>query len=153
MSNIEQIKNDEVPYELLFLADEDDNQILKYINTATFWGYFKENEIIGVVGVVSSNESIEIVNIAVRQESQNKGIGRSLIERCINEAKNRNMKTIVIKTGNSSINQLCLYQKYGFRFDTINKDYMLKNYSSPIFENGIQCIDQIVLKLDLNTNE
>ncbi|MGE7923516.1 hypothetical protein ACQKND_10035 [Viridibacillus arvi] len=46
---------------------------------------------------------------------------------------------ILIATGNFSIGQLALYQKYGFRRIEIEieHDYLIKHYKEEIFENGI----------------
>ncbi|KHF37127.1 putative N-acetyltransferase YvbK [Paenibacillus sp. P1XP2] len=56
---------------------------------------------------------------------------------------------MIVRTGNSSLNQLGLYQKCGFRMVRIERDYFVNNYPEPIFENGIPCRDQIVLELML----
>ncbi|MCA9766887.1 MAG: hypothetical protein KC455_10775 [Carnobacterium sp.] len=52
-------------------------------------------------------------------------------------------------TGNSSIGQLALYQKYHFRIIGIDTNFFTKYYTSNIFENGIQCMDMIRLSQDL----
>jgi len=143
---IEKIYKDLIPYELLFLADENDEQIKKYIDIARFWAAIKDNEVLGIIGLKEENsETIEIVNIAVYEKHQNKKIGTELLEKAISYSKEKEYKEIIIKTGNSGIKQLYLYQRCGFRFDSINKDYFLKNYCVPIYENTIQCRDQIIL--------
>lgn len=45
---------------------------------------------------------------------------------------------LITGTGNSRIGQLDLYQKEGFDIPKIVKNFFLKNYKEPIFENGIQ---------------
>ena len=73
---IERIENQEVPYRLLYLADEDDEQIKKYRDTAIFWAAREEKEILGIIGLqVLDQESTEMVNIAVDEAHQNKRIG------------------------------------------------------------------------------
>ncbi len=54
-----------------------------------------------------------------------------------------------IGTGNSSVNQLSLYQKCGFRITGIEHDYFTKHYEEEIVENGLLCRDMIRLSLDL----
>lgn len=147
MLKTKQIKNDDVPYELIYLADEDDDQIKKYKDSSTFWATMDDEEIIGIIGLNEINkESTEIVCVAVDEEYQNKKIGTNLIEKAISYSKEKKYKEIIIKTGDCGIGQLYLYQRCGFRFDSINKDYMRENYKNPIYENDIQCIDQIILK-------
>jgi uncharacterized protein YhfF len=147
MLKTKQIKNDDVPYELIYLADEDDDQIKKYKDSSTFWATMDDEEIIGIIGLNEINkESTEIVCVAVDEEYQNKKIGTNLIEKTISYSKEKKYKEMIIKTGNCGIGQLYLYQRCGFRFDSINKNYMIDNYKNPIYENDIQCIDQIILK-------
>jgi len=44
---------------------------------------------------------------------------------------------------------LAFYQRFGFRVDSILKDYFIINYDEPIFENGIQLKDMLRLILKL----
>ncbi len=147
MVKIKQIENNNVPYELLYLADEDDGQIMKYKESSTFWAAMDNEEIIGIIGINElNNHSAEIVCVAVDSEHQNNKIATRLIEKAISVSKDKGYKEIIIKTGNSGIKQLHLYQRCGFRFDSVNKDYFIKNYKNPVYENDIQCLDQIILK-------
>jgi GNAT superfamily N-acetyltransferase len=50
-------------------------------------------------------ETAELVNIAVKEDLQGKGIGRQLVMHAIETAKSQGFKTIEIGTGNSSIGQ------------------------------------------------
>ncbi|WP_020614746.1 GNAT family N-acetyltransferase [Sediminispirochaeta bajacaliforniensis] len=154
MLETKQIRNEDVPYELIYLADEDDDQIKKYKDTSIFWATMDNEKIIGIIGINEINkESTEIVCVAVDEEYQNKKIGTNLIEKAISVSKEKKYKEIIIKTGNCGMGQLYLYQRCGFRFDSINKDYMIENYKNPIYENDIQCFDQIVLKYRIYSKE
>lgn len=103
----------------------------------------------GVIVLLLSNKTIEIKNLAVKQSLQRQGLGRLLINACINIAREREIKTITIGTGNSSLNQLSLYQKCGFRITAIDHDFFTRNYPQQIIENGIICRDMIRLSLNL----
>ena len=154
MPKIERIKNQDVPYDLLFLADEDDDQISKYRDAAIFWGAKDGDKVIGMLGLVDrGGKQVEIVCIAVYEEHQNKKIGTELIESAIRYSKEKEYKEIIIKTGNCGLGQLYLYQRCGFRYDSINRDYFLENYKVPIYENNIRCTDQIVLKYRIYTEK
>jgi len=110
----------------------------------------RKNETIGVVVLKAIHpETVEIVNIAVREDFQGKGIGKKLIQYAIDKAKDQKAKTLVIGTGNSSIYQLLLYQKCGFRITGIERDYFTREYDQEIYENGIQCRDMIRLSMEL----
>jgi ribosomal protein S18 acetylase RimI-like enzyme len=85
----------------------------------------------------------------VREAFQGRGIGKKLIQFAMDQAREKNAKTIEIGTGNSSVGQLLLYQKCGFRITGIDRDFFIRHYPEKIYENGIQCRDMIRLSLDL----
>ncbi|MMZ68591.1 putative N-acetyltransferase YvbK [compost metagenome] len=85
----------------------------------------------------------------MREDYQGKGIGRQLVEQAIAKAKEHNATTIEIGTGNSSIQQLALYQKCGFRITGVDRDFFVRHYDEEIYENGIHCRDMIRLSMDL----
>lgn len=64
-------------------------------------------------------------------------------------ARGQGAKTLEIGTGNSSLNQLGLYQKCGFRIIGVDKDFFTRHYEDEIVENGIICRDMIRLSMDL----
>lgn len=69
-------------------------------------------------------ETVELVNIAVDEKQQSKGIGKRLVYHAIENARLLGAKTIEVGTGNSSVGQLALYQKSGFRITGIDKDFL-----------------------------
>lgn len=91
----------------------------------------------------------EIKNIAVRADLQGNGLGSRLLREAIRRATAAGARTLLIRTGNSSIGQLYLYQKTGFRIRQIDTDFFIRNYPEPIWENGIRCRDRITLTMDL----
>jgi uncharacterized protein YhfF/ribosomal protein S18 acetylase RimI-like enzyme len=152
--NINKVEKEEIPYELLFLADSDEDQIKKYINESVFFASFIKNEIVGIIGLKELNdEKIEIVCIAVYEKMQNQSLGKHLIGKAIEYSKNKKYKEIIIKTGNCGIKQIKLYMKCGFRMHKIVPDYFIKNYKFPIYEEDIQCVDQIQLNYRIYSEE
>ena len=138
------------PMELLLLADPSTRLVMEYLQKGETFVAEIDDQVIGVYVLVSSEEdSIEIVNIAVNQKKQGKGIGKQLIKHAIETAERKGYSTIEIGTGNSSIGQLALYQKCGFRIIGIDRDFFTRNYSEEIYENGIQCKDMVRLTLEL----
>ncbi|MNP84355.1 putative N-acetyltransferase YvbK [compost metagenome] len=67
----------------------------------------------------------------------------------IQNARLLGAKTIEVGTGNSSVGQLALYQKCGFRITGIDRDFFIRHYSEEIVENGIKVVDMIRLTLDI----
>ncbi len=64
--------------------------------------------------------------------------------------RERGYHRIIVGTGNSSIDNLAFYQKLGFRFRSVVRDFFTLHYPEPIFEHGIQWCDMIILDLDLD---
>ncbi len=56
----------------------------------------------------------------------------------------------MVGTGNSGIGGFAFYQKAGFRFKSVIRDFFVINYKEPIFENGLQCRDKVILDQELN---
>lgn len=137
-------------YELLALADDNQLAIRDYSSRGKVYVYTINNQDIGiVVGLLTRPNTFELVNLAVDPEFQNQGIGRMLIDYIIEVARNLHCHTITVGTGNSGIGQLKLYQQAGFRMKSIDIDYFVKHYETPIFENGIQCKDMVRLEMEL----
>ncbi|MFS0655125.1 GNAT family N-acetyltransferase [Bacillus sp. 179-C3.3 HS] len=142
-----------VPLDLLLLADPSKEKVLSYVKSGSCYTAIHGIDIIGTYVLSSlSKRTVEIMNVAVKETWQGKGIGKQLILHAISEAKKAGAHTIEIGTGNSSLHQLALYQKCGFRLASIDHDFFLKHYEEPIFENGIQCIDMVRLSLVLKAD-
>lgn len=139
-----------MPLELLLLADPSKIIVEDYVAKGECFIAENEEQTIGVYVLLPTRpQTVEIVNVAVAENYQGKGIGKSLVSHAIRVAKTQGYKTIEIGTGNSSIGQLALYQKCGFRIVSVDHNYFIKHYSEEIYENGIQCIDMIRLSQDL----
>lgn len=149
MIQIRPLSHDQsLPMDLLLLADPSKEKVLAYVQSGSCYAAFHAQEVIGVYVLSSlSQHSVEIMNVAVKESWQGKGIGKQLIRHAIAEAKATGFHTIEIGTGNSSIQRLALYQKCGFRLTSIDHDFFLKHYDEPIYENGIQCMDMVRLSL------
>lgn len=141
---------DKIPYDLLLLADPSRENVDKYIfNSAIYLANSNGSSIGCYVLCPLDNNTIEIKNIAVAIRHQAKGLGTHLLHDAMEKSKIDGFKKIVIGTGNSSTRQLNLYQKLGFKITAIKSDYFRDNYDEPIFENGTQCTDMIVLTKEL----
>lgn len=138
------------PMELLLLADPSLMIVEDYIKRGECYVAEANEEIVGVYVLLPTRpKTVELVNVAVVEEQHGKGIGKQLVMDAIKVAKTNGYKTIEIGTGNSSIGQLALYQKCGFRITGIDVDFFIRHYPEAIFENGIQCSDMIRLSQDL----
>lgn len=144
------MKHEKPPMSLLLLADPSRKVVESYLQRGQCFIAQEKEQIIGVYVLLATRpETIELVNLAVDEGYQGRGIGKKLVLHAIAEANRLGFKTIEVGTGNSSIDQLALYQKCGFRITGIDKDFFLRHYSEKIFENGIQVVDMIRLAQDL----
>ncbi|MEH7459587.1 GNAT family N-acetyltransferase [Bacillus pseudomycoides] len=147
---IERISKEIAPKSLLLLADPSERQINSYLQRGLIYAMKEEEKVIGVYVLLQTRpRAMEIMNIAVLEELQGQGIGRQLLQHAIITAKEHHMHTLEVGTGNSSVSQLALYQKCGFRIFSIDFDYFSKHYEEEIIENGIVCRDMIRLTMEL----
>ncbi len=132
------------------MADPSREIVEEYINRGECFIAEIEQQTIGVYVLLPTRpETVELVNVAVDKDQHGRGIGKRLVLDAIRVAKTTGYKTIEIGTGNSSVGQLALYQKCGFRIIGVDIDFFIRHYSDKIFENGIQCRDMIRLSQDL----
>nr|TXF81581.1 GNAT family N-acetyltransferase [Alkalicoccus halolimnae] len=136
--------------ELLLSADPSREIVEKYVHKGRCFTAEEDDHVVGVYVMLPTRpETVELVNIAVKQIYQGRGIGRKLVMNAIEEAGKAGYKTLEIGTGNSSLGQLALYQKCGFRITGVDRDFFVKHYTEPIFENGILCRDMVRLSLEI----
>ncbi|WP_273215173.1 GNAT family N-acetyltransferase [Runella zeae] len=137
---------EEIPYHLLLLADPSQKLIDDYLLSGEVYVASLEEAIVGAYVLTPLNDDeIEIKNIAVETEYQNKGLGSILLDDATLKAKEKSFKILIIGTADSSLGQLYLYQKQGFEISGIKKDFFIENYEEPIYENGVLCRHMIVL--------
>ena len=148
---IRQLGNTEaLPMELLLLADPSEEKVKDYMKRAWCYVMEQEEKIVGVYSLLPTRPgTVELINIAVVEGEQNKGYGKALIRHAVDIARTQGYQTIEVGTGNSSISQLGLYQKCGFRMTHIDRDFFLRHYEKAIVENGIQCVDMVRLSREL----
>ncbi len=134
------------PLHLLLLADPSREMVEEYLEKGTCFVAERDRQILGVYVLMQKGpDMMEIKNIAVDENHHRKGIGRQLIGHAVGYARDQGSELLEIGTGNSSIGQLALYQKCGFRIVGVDVDFFTNHYSEAIFENGIQCQDRIRL--------
>lgn len=132
---IENISKEAIPKSLLLLADPSERQINTYVQRGLTYVAKQEDRVVGVYVLLETRpKTMEIMNIAVVEYMQGKGIGKKLLRHAVETAKGYGMSKLEVGTGNSSVSQLALYQKCGFRifllilitFRSIMKKRLLK---------------------------
>ncbi|WP_284645788.1 GNAT family N-acetyltransferase [Paenibacillus silviterrae] len=143
-------RNENYPMELLLLADPSQELIEDYVERGDCYIAEADNQMIGTYVLLPTRPAtVELVNIAVTEPMHGRGIGKQLVQHAIQTAASKGFKTIEVGTGNSSLGQLALYQKCGFRIVGIDMDFFTRHYPEEIYENGIRCRDMIRLSQDL----
>ncbi|MCB1705725.1 MAG: GNAT family N-acetyltransferase [Halioglobus sp.] len=134
--------------DLLLLADPDRNAVLGYITDSTILVCQAEGTFTAVAVLKRQGDIAELKNIAVLPPYQGRGIAKALITEVLQLATRSGARIVEVGTGNSSLSQLALYQKCGFRMHCIDTGYF-DSYPEPIFETGIRCRDRVRLRVTL----
>lgn len=137
------------PYELLLLADETLEAIHKYVDNSSVYVVINNDERIAVFCLYETDENtIEIKNIAVSEKYQNTGIGSTLIAHIKAICKNR-YSNLIVGTADCGTTQIRFYEKNGFQKYAVKENFFIDNYDAPIFENGVQLKDMMMLQCKL----
>lgn len=146
-------KEEPLPIDLLLQADPSEKLVRAYCAEGRCYVAEVEKSTMGVYVLLPLDAAaVEIKNVAVAEECRGRGLGKKLILHALAEAKGLGFPTVRIGTGNSSLGQLALYQKCGFRMVSIDRDFFTRNYPEPIIENGISCQDMVRLEYAISQN-
>jgi len=75
----------------------------------------ENNRIIGTAGLAREERSVfELVKMSVSPAYRGKGIGKLLIEKCLNKARELNAQKIFLYSNSRLTTAIELYKKYGF---------------------------------------
>jgi len=141
----------DIPYELLLLADETVEAIDKYIFDSSIYVLHDGFQDIAVMALhPNSAEELEIKNIAVIENYRSKGIGSILINKAKEIARKNRYTTLTVGTSDTGFQQIRFYEKNGFIKKGIRKDFFTDHYPFPIYENGLQMCDMVILAHDLS---
>ncbi|WP_300598960.1 GNAT family N-acetyltransferase [Niabella sp.] len=138
---------DALPFGLLLLADETIEAIEKYIYDSAVYVLMDAKEMIGVAVLYPlSADALEIKNMAVAASHQNKGIGSFLIQQIIAVARKQQYKTLIVGTADTGLRQIRFYERNGFKKYGLRENFFITHYPQPIFENGVQLKDMVLLR-------
>lgn len=139
-------RDSEIPYPLLLLADETKEAINQYIFNSDLYLLNNGTENIAVMALYKkSNSELEIKNVAVIESYRSKGLGGILMDKAKEIAKENHYKTLTVGTSDTGFQQIRFYEKNGFIKNGVLKDFFIENYPDPIYENGLQMKDMILL--------
>ncbi|MBB6672692.1 GNAT family N-acetyltransferase [Cohnella nanjingensis] len=139
---------EDYPYDLLLLADPSRTMVDDYLTRGWCHVATLGSDVVGEFVLIPTHpRTIEIVNVAVMEAHQGRGIGKALVYAAIGEAKRRGAATVEIGTGNSGFLQLKLYQQCGFRIVGVDPDFFVRHYDEPLYEDGMQVRDMVRLRM------
>jgi len=137
-------------FDLLLLADEQEDQIDKYLDRGTLFALYDDDLKSTCVVTDEGNGAFEIQSLATYPQFQKQGYGRHMINYVCDYFSGKGMEMIV-GTGDSPPH-LQFYENSGFVFSHRIDNYFLEHYTEPIIEDGVQIKDKIYLKRPLISN-
>lgn len=133
--------------ELLFLADEQENMIDRYLERGRMFVLADDGIKAACVVTDEGGGVCELKSLAVYPQWQRRGYGRALVEyACGVFGKTHN--TMLVGTGAGTETER-FYQKCGFVFSHTVKNFFVDNYDHPMFEDGVQLKDMAYFKREL----
>lgn len=97
----------------------------------------KDNsKIIGFAGIKVILPDADIMNIVVKKDFRNQGVGSLLLKELINLSKSLNVKNLFLEVNEKNTPAILLYNKFGFKKISTRKNYYKDN-------------NAIVMKIDL----
>ncbi len=147
---IRQVTPGEAPIELLLDADPSREKLNAYVPRSHCFIACAGDETVGAcVLQPHTRELYELMSIAVAPAYQRQGIGEVMLRHAIDAARMLGARRIEVGTGSFGY-QLTFYQKAGFRVCAIERDFFVKNYPEPIYENGIHLKDMLRLAIEFD---
>ena len=141
------------PIELLLLADPSEEKIRSYLASSKCFVASIDGVVVGACVVQPrGTDTHELMSIAVHPAHQKSGYGTALLKWVIDFFRNAGARQLEVGTGTFGY-QLAFYQRQGFRVTSIDRDFFVKNYPEPIFEDGIQLFDMLRLTLRYSGND
>ncbi|MGE7022619.1 GNAT family N-acetyltransferase [Solibacillus cecembensis] len=141
------IENKKQFLELLLLADEQESMIDRYLDRGEMF-VLEEDGVKAVCVVTDEGDGhFEIKNLATDPLYQRKGYGRKMIQAMFAQYQHKG-HTMLVGTGDSPLT-IPFYESFGFVISHQIENFFIENYDYPIFENGKQLKNMIMLKKNL----
>lgn len=143
----QEVPEAEAPIPLLLLADPSEEKIRSYLPVSRCFVMSRGEVVVGACVVQPRGEGThELMSIAVLPEHQKSGYGTALLTWVIELFLRAGARQLEVGTGTFGY-QLAFYQRQGFRVTSIDRDFFVRSYPEPVFENGIRLFDMLRLTL------
>lgn len=140
-------ENKEQYLDLLLEADPSKEMIDKYLTVGELFVLtYKENIACIAVVTVIDNKTVELKNIATKEEYRGKGFAKRMIKYLVDNYKTKYEKMIVGTTEDN----IPFYVKQGFdKYEKTIKNFFIDNYEDEIKEGNLICTDMFYYSQDL----
>ena len=144
LKKIEDSKQDYI--ELLLLADEQEDMIMKYLDRGTLFAAYDKNLLVGICVVTEEKETYgagayEIKNLAVKEQLPRRGYGRRILEE-IEKRYRECCNVLYVGTGDSPLT-VPFYKSCGYAESHRVKNFFTDHYDHPIVEAGVVLRDMV----------
>lgn len=134
---------------LLLIADEQEDMIDRYLGRGEMFILEDDDDVKAECVVTREKTGVyELKNIAVLPECRRRGYGRALIEFICGHYADGGI--MLVGTGDVP-SSLTFYKKCGFTESHRKKNFFTDNYRHAMFEDGIQLVDMVYLKREIQT--
>lgn len=134
-------------WDLLLLADEQEDMILRYLDRGTMYLLWEDEAVAQCVVTDEGRGVLEIKSLSVAPRYQRRGYGRSLV-RFVEETYRGRFQTLRVGTGDSPLT-IPFYAACGFVERRRVKDFFTEHYDHPIIEAGVLLRDMVYLEKPL----
>jgi GNAT superfamily N-acetyltransferase len=138
--------------DLFALADDSPSQVERYRDLGRVLIARDSRVIVGhlqLLGGAGATE-VEIKSLAVCEDRQRTGVGRSLVERAIAVCREENRSALLVATAAADTGVLRFYQQLGFRFLRVERDVFTPEAGYPqLSVDGVLVRDQVWLAMTL----
>jgi ribosomal protein S18 acetylase RimI-like enzyme len=131
------------------LAEDSDEQLDSYIDLGRVWvARTVDGEVVGHLHAVERERDLwEVVNTAVAEHARGQGVGRTLLDHVVDEARTAGAARVILATATADVGNLRFYQRLGFRFRSIERDAFTPatGYPQGLLIDGIELRDRVWL--------
>ena len=139
--------NKEQYMDLLLDADPSQDMINSYLKNGELFVLTYKDDVARVAVVTKIDEdTIELKNIATKEEFRGQGYGKKMLKYLVDNYKQKYDKMLV----GTSENNIPFYFKQGFdKYEKTIKNYFIDNYNEEIWDGDLHCIDMYYYSKDL----
>jgi ribosomal protein S18 acetylase RimI-like enzyme len=133
-------------------ADDSEQEIAGYRDLGDLLIARDGDAVVGLALVVETDErgTFELKSLAVDEGWRSRGVGAALVKAVAQHCLHRAGRLLLVATAAASIRALQFYQRQGFRFRRIIRDfYGADRGYRPLELNGIPLLDEIIFDLPI----